>query len=104
MKKSTWHVLFILTLLGGRSEAQSTDDVARQLAGMWRLVSNPQRLADGTTRQGANNVPAIGYAFFDASGKHMCFITMSPNRPTWKSAGGPTPEEAVTTLRGVNSY
>ena len=27
-----------------------------------------------------------------------------PDRPTWKSAAGPTPEEAVTTLRGVNSY
>jgi hypothetical protein len=63
-----WSVLLILTLLSSRSEAQSTDDVARQLSGMWRLVSNPQRLADGTTRQGTNGVPNIGYAFFDATG------------------------------------
>ena len=76
-----WAVLLILTLFGGQSEAQSADAIARQLNGMWRLVSNPQRLDDGTTRQGTNGVSGIGYAFFDATGNHMCFLMMTPDRP-----------------------
>ena len=98
-----WSVVLILTLLSSRSEAQSTDDVARQLSGMWRLVSNSQRLADGTTRQGTNGVPNIGYAFFDATGSHMCFLMMTPNRPVWAGAA-PTPEEGLAALRGINAY
>ena len=102
MKRTiAWAFLLTLVPLGGQSQAQSTDDVARQLAGMWRLVSNPQRLADGTTRQGANSV---GYASFDAVGKHMCFVSMNPNRPTWKLETAPTPEEGLTALRGINVY
>ena len=71
--------LLLLISFSRLSEAQSTDDVVRQLSGMWRLVSNPQKLADGTTRQ-ANGTP-VGYAFFDATGNHMCFLMMTPNRP-----------------------
>lgn len=97
-------VVLVLTLLSGDPRAQSADDSARQLAGMWRLVSNPQRLADGTTRQGANGSTVMGYAFFDATARHMCYVTMSPNRPTWQSDNGPTPEEALVALRGINSY
>ena len=106
MKKAiVWSAILISTQLGSEPRAQSNvDDTARQLAGMWRLVSNPQRLADGTTRQGANGITVIGYAFFDATARHMCYVTMSPNRPTWKSDNGPTPEEAVIALRGINSY
>jgi len=44
-----------------RSLAQSPEDIAKQFAGMWQLVSNPQRLVDGTMREGSNSV---GYAFF----------------------------------------
>jgi hypothetical protein len=53
------------------SRAQSQEDIAKRFAGMWRLVSNPQRLVDGTTREGSNSV---GYAFFDANAGHMCFL------------------------------
>jgi hypothetical protein len=83
------------------SFAQSQQDVAKKLAGMWRLVSNPQRLADGTTRQGTNTV---GYAFFDANGNHMCFLSMNPNRPQWKSENMPTPEEGLSAIRGLGAY
>jgi len=100
MKTTIASLLLLLTQLSGQSRAQSTDDVARQLAGMWRLVSNPTQLADGTTRQGSN----IGYAFFDASGRHMCYLTMNPDRPSWKSETAPTPEEGLTALRGINAY
>jgi len=99
-----WLVFLVLTPFSVQGAAQSDDGAVRQLAGMWRLVSNPQRLADGTTRQGANGVTVMGYAFFDATGKHMCYVTMSPNRPRWRSDSGPTPDEALTTLRGINSY
>jgi len=99
MKRTiVWPVLLVLIQFS--SQAQSTEDVAGQLAGMWRLVSNPQRLADGTTRQSGN----IGYAFLDATGSHMCFLSMRPNRPAWKSEATPTPEEGLTALRGIGAY
>src|SRR5689334_9839680 len=99
MKKIMWTALLLSTTVIGESSAQSTDDIARQLSGMWRLVANPSRLADGTTREGTS----VGYAFFDASGRHMCFLSMVPNRPVWKS-GSPTPEEGLAALRGINAY
>lgn len=99
MKRTMWSVVLMLTVCGSQSRAQSADDTARQLSGMWRLVSNPQRLADGTTRQGTN----IGYAFIDTAGSHMCFLSMAPNRSVWKS-DVPTPEEGLAALRGINAY
>jgi hypothetical protein len=96
--------LFVLLLLGqfsSTSRAQSPEDIAKQLAGMWRLVSNPQRLADGTTREGSNTV---GYAFFDANLSHMCFLSMNPSRPKWKSENAPTPEEGLSAIRGIGAY
>ena len=103
MKKAVaCSVIFLMTQLSTGIRAQSTDgDAARKLAGMWRLVSNPQRLDDGTTRQGANSV---GYAFFDANGRHMCFEAMAPNRPAWKNESSPTPDEGLAALRGINAY
>jgi hypothetical protein len=95
-------VLLVITQLGVQAGAQSTDEVARQLSGMWRLVANPQRLADGTVRPGTNG--SVGYASFDGTGSHMCFLMMSPNRPVWKSANAPTPEEGLAALRGINVY
>jgi hypothetical protein len=99
-----WSVLLVLTTISSQSSAQSTEDVARQLSGMWRLVANPSRLADGTTRQGTNGVTSIGYAFFDATGHHMCFLTMAPNRPVRKPGSAPTPEEELAALRGITAY
>ena len=105
MKRTiAWSLLVAWVQLGGQSQAQSNDDPIRQFAGMWRLVSNPQRLADGTTRQGASGVANIGYAFFDTAITHMCFLSMNPNRPAWKSEAAPTPEEGLTALRGINVY
>jgi hypothetical protein len=96
-----WSVLLVAGQLASTSHAQSQDDIARQFAGMWRLVGNPQRFADGTTRQGSNSV---GYAFFDSNGTHMCFLSMNPDRPKWKSESGPTPEEGLSTIRGFGAY
>ena len=104
MKRTiTCSVLLMLIALSRPSRAQSTDDIVRQLSGMWRLVLNSQRLADGTTRQGTNGVSNIGYAFFDATGSHMCFLMMTPNRPRWTGAA-PTPEEGLTALQGISAY
>ena len=87
--------------LNNTSRAQSQEAIAKQFAGMWRLVSNPQRLADGTTRQGANSA---AYVFFDAHAHHMCFISMNPNRPRWNSETAPTPEEGLSAIRGFGAY
>jgi len=102
MKKTViWSILLALGELTSTARAQSQEDAAKKLAGMWRLVSNPQRLADGTTREGSNSV---GYAFFDANGTHMCFLSMNPSRPKWKSETAPTPEEGLSAIRGLGAY
>ena len=101
MKTSMWPTLLLLGQFNSTSLAQSTDDIAKQFAGMWRLVSNPQRLVDGTTRGGSNSV---GYAFFDAQLSHMCFLSMNPNRPQWKSETMPTPEESLSAIKGLGAY
>lgn len=93
-----------LCVLGGRwfeIHAQPQDDVstAKKFIGMWRLVSWPQRLADGTTRQ--NPMSAAYIIYTDTS--HMCFVGMNPNRPKWKSATAPTPEEMTSGL-GRNDF
>jgi Lipocalin-like domain len=102
MKKTViCSLLLILGQLSSTSRAQPQDDIAKRLAGMWRLVSNPQRLVDGTTREGPNTV---GYAFFDANASHMCFLSMNPSRPRWKSETAPTPEEGLSAIRGIGAY
>ena len=102
MKKTVaWSVFLILGQLNSTSRAQSQDDIAKQFAGMWRLVSNPQRLTDGTTRQGSNS---IAYVMFDTDAGHMCFVSMDPNRPRWKSETAPTPEERLSATRGFGAY
>ena len=101
MKKTAiWSILLALGQINSTSRAQSQENIATQLAGMWRLVANPQRLLDGTTREGPNSV---GYAFFDPKLGHMCFLSMNPNRPQWKEAT-PTPEEGLSALRGFGAY
>jgi hypothetical protein len=96
-----WTILLVLGHPSGALRAQSRDDIAKQFAGMWRLVSNPQRLADGTTREGSNSV---AYAFFDADASHMCFLSMNPQRPRWKSEAAPTAEEALSAIKGFGAY
>jgi hypothetical protein len=96
-----WTILLVLGQPTGALRAQTPDDIAKQFAGMWRLASNPQRLADGTTREGSNSV---AYAFFDADASHMCFVSMNPSRPRWKSESAPTAEEGLSALRGFGAY
>ena len=79
--------------------AQSQDGVAKQFLGMWRLVSWPQRLADGTTRQALNSV---AYIIYTDTG-HMCYVAMNPNRPKWQSPT-PTESEALSGIMGLGAY
>ena len=54
-----WSVLVVMTHISSQPRAQSSDDMAGRLSGMSRLVTHPQRLADGTTRQGAIGVTSM---------------------------------------------
>ena len=101
MKKMTaLSMLLAFGLLNGTSYAQSQDDIAKQFVGMWRLVSWPERMADGTTRL---DPKSVGYIIYTDTG-HMCFVDMDPNRPRWKSAAAPTPEEALSGIKGLSAY
>ncbi len=91
--------LLILGLASSSLRAQSQEEIAKRFAGMWRLVSNPQHLADGTTTQGRLDV---GYAFFDADASHMCFLAMKSDRPKLKPDA--TAEEQLSALKGFVGY
>jgi hypothetical protein len=102
MKKTVvWSVLLVLGQVSSTLRAQSQDDIAKQFAGMWRLVSTQQRRADGTITQSSNNV---AYVVFDTDAGHMCYLSMNPNRPQWKSETAPTAEEALSAIRGFGAY
>ena len=105
----------ILALLGSTSfqaQGPSQDEAAitRQFIGMWRLVSWPQRLADGTTRQ--NPLSASYIIYTDTSPIRMCWVAMNPDRPKWNLGGrnpfsggyAPTPEEVGSAFAGLGAY
>ena len=75
------------------------NDIAKQFVGMWRLVSWPQRLADGSTRQ---SPLTVGYVMY-SDNNYMCYVNMDPNRPKWKS-GTPTESEALSGVTGFGAY
>lgn len=101
MSKRTWLLTFVLLgFLPSSIPAKSPAAVAKQFIGMWRLVSWPQRLADGTTRQDPRSV---AYLVYTDSG-HMCSIGMAPDRAPWASETTPTGAEAVAAMGGAGLY
>ncbi len=98
--KRTWLLMLVLGMFASPALAQTQDAVAKQFIGMWRLVSWPQRLADGTTRQDPRSV---AYIVYTESG-HMCSVGMAPNRQPWASETAPTGAEAIAAMGGVGLY
>jgi len=98
--------IFILVLgsTSFKTCAQSTEDAAmgKRFVEMWRLVSHPNRLADGTTKQNANSMAYIIY--MDTNPIHICYVAMDPNRPKRKSEFAPTESEALSEITGSSSY
>jgi hypothetical protein len=97
-------LILVLGSVSFETHAQSPDDVAmaKRFVGMWRLVSHPNRLADGTTQQNVNSVAYIIYT--DTNPIHMCYVAMDPKRPKWKSEFAPTESEAISGMIGSSSY
>jgi len=86
--------------------AQSQDDaaIARQFVGMWRLVSWPQRLADGTWRSNPTYGPGgVGYLIYTEANR-MCAMVMDPSRPLWNSESSPTEAELRSAMNGLTAY
>lgn len=73
---------------------------AKQFIGTWRLVSWPQRLADGTTRQDPRST---AYIIYTDTG-YMCSVGMAPSRQLWASETVPTGAEAVAAMGGAGFY
>lgn len=95
----------VTQLLGAKGtasapDAPSDDAIASQFLGTWRLVSQTQRLDDGTSRQ---DPKSVAYLIYTDSGL-MCYVGMDPNRPLWKSESAPTPEEALVSSQGFGAY
>jgi hypothetical protein len=90
-----------LAASSSHAHAQSPDDVAmaKRFVGTWRLVSWTERHADGTTQQN----PGDGYVIYTDNSR-MCTVVMNPNRPKWKSAIMPTPDEAVSGIGSATDF
>lgn len=97
-------VILMVVSTSFKTRAQSTEDatMAKRFVGMWRLVSHPNRLADGATKQNARSVAYIIYT--NTNPVHMCYVAMDPNRPKWKSEFAPTESEALSGITGSISY
>lgn len=96
-------VFGVLATPFSQSSARPQDDaIAKQFIGTWRLVSWPVRLADGSSTQ---NGISVAYLIYTDTGR-MCFVGMNPNRPKWKSAAEPTPEELYSGMQysGFGAY
>ncbi|MEQ1870087.1 MAG: lipocalin-like domain-containing protein [Vicinamibacterales bacterium] len=93
-------VTLALAALVQTTDAYGQDASAKRFIGMWRLVSWPQRLADGTTRQDPRS---SAYIVYTDSG-HMCSVGMAPDRKPWASAAVPTGAEAVAAMGGDGLY
>jgi hypothetical protein len=100
MKKMAFVVALAIGPLTSTPPVQSQDGVAKQFVGTWRLVSWPQRLADGTTRRSPQSVGYIIYT----DNNHVCYVNMDPNRPKWKSPTAPTESEEMSAMRGFGAY
>lgn len=74
--------------------------VSPGFAGMWRLVSRTQRLADGSTREHPVSTAYLVYV----GTQRMCYVGMDPQRPKWVAESAPTPDEAVQGLAGFQAY
>jgi hypothetical protein len=76
-----------------------------RFAGIWKLVSQETRDANGQIAPAgpnANNIGRLGYIVYDPAG-YMGVTIQSPNRP--KFAGRqPTPEEARAAMATYTSY
>jgi len=89
-------ILLALGQISSTSRAQSEEDIAKQFAGLWRLVSNPQRLVDGTMREGSNS---LGYAFFDANAGGRVGIQKQDSHSSTAPAACGSEEEKPGRLR-----
>jgi len=72
----------------------------KQFVGTWRLASWTLRLADGTTRP---DPKTVAYLIYSDEGR-MCYVSMKPDRPKWKSETAPTAEEALSAITGLSAY
>ena len=57
-------------------------------------------MADGTTR---HDPKTVAYLIYSDAGR-MCYVSMNPDRPKWKSETAPTAEEAISGITGLGAY
>ncbi len=98
--RSVARMVVVGLVAAGSADVAMAQEPLRPFVGLWRLVSWPQRLADGTSRQGANSV---AYFVYTDTG-HMCYVAMDPGRSMWASETNPTAEEAIAGIAGVGAY
>lgn len=102
MRRNLAGLIVVLTVVSTPSQihTQAQDDVAKQLIGVWRLVSRPQVLADGTPRE---SPVSDGYIIYTDTNR-MCAVIVDPKRPKWAEASSPTAAEALSSINGLNAY
>ena len=85
--------------MGGESGS-----IRDRFIGTWELVSNEDRLTDGSTRPYPASGPhGKGYLVYTADG-HMCAELMNPDRPAWKDPQNPSDAEKASAIDGFVAY
>ena len=102
-----WLAVLALLFLSGeawQATAQKAGGGATQLVGTWRLVSDTQRLTDGTVRPDPQTGPrGMGYVMYSETGR-ICAVLANPDRPKWSSETAPVDAELRTAFDGLVAY
>jgi hypothetical protein len=97
---------FVFTFIGPFAllRGQSTNSLRTQLVGTWRLVSDTQRLADGTVRPDPQpGSKGFGYLVYTESGR-VCVVVGNPERTRWASPQAPSDKELRNSFDGFLAY
>lgn len=90
----------VLIILAAFASASAGAELPKQFVGTWRLASWTLRLADGTMRP---DPKTVAYLIYSDAGR-MCYVSMNPDRPKWKSETAPSAEEAISGITGLGAY
>ena len=94
----------MLFAVPGALAQQKGADAKQQIVGVWKLVSNMNKSADGSTKVGSFGLTPNGRLIFTASG-HYALVNTSSNIPKFASGNRMqgTPEEDKAVGQGSNA-
>jgi hypothetical protein len=88
----------------GTMWAQGSNDPAKKIVGMWRLVKTEQKMPDGSTRPNpVYGAKGKGFIVYTDTGR-MCATLADSTIPNWKVYGKATEAEARNAVDHFHAY